>query len=88
MEAKSKFRSLSLRTASIIAVIAITTNILSSILLNKNIGLSNLLVHLALLLVGIGGISSSATWQEVKKTSFLLMKFDEKNKNSAYNSAP
>ena len=86
-KSKSEFRNAPLKTASVIAIVAIVTNIVLSISLNKDVGLLGWLVRLALLFVGLGGIFCDAKLDEVEKTSFILKKLNVKGKNSTYNSA-
>jgi hypothetical protein len=60
------------KISSIIIVTAILTNISFSILFNKEIGLLSWVIRTLLFFAGLAGLSSNATWEDVKKTNFIL----------------
>jgi len=60
------------KTGSSIVVIAILTNILFSIILNKEMGLLAWTIKAVFLFIGLGGLFSNASWQDLKQTSLSL----------------
>jgi len=63
---------LPIKTSSIILVTMILTNIFFSVLFNKEIRLLGWLTRAAFLFLGLGGLFCNVSWNEIKKTSFLL----------------
>jgi len=68
-----------IKNLSIIIVVAILINIIFSILLKKEIGLLGWFIRIFFLLIGLNGLSSNATWEDIKKTSYFIKQQNKKN---------
>jgi len=71
-ETKKELLSSPLKITSRIAVIAVITNITLSFSINRPPCLSVWIVEAVILFIGLNGISSETTWEEIKKTSKFI----------------
>jgi hypothetical protein len=71
-EFKNDFFSLPVKTAGILLIAAVLSNIFFSLLFKKEIGVSGWVIRGLLLLLALSALFCSATWQEIKDTSFIL----------------
>ncbi len=62
------------KTSSIIILTATLTNIFFSLVLCKRIGFLGWSLRGVFLFIGLAGLSSDATWRDIKKTSYFLNK--------------
>lgn len=76
-ELKKEFNFFLIRTTSIVVVVAILTNTIFSLLLKKEIGLFGWIMRGLVLFVGLSGLSSQASWEDIKKTSFFLKRISK-----------
>lgn len=76
-ELKKEFNFFPIRTTSIVAVVAILTNTIFSLLLKKEIGLFGWIMRGLVLFIGLSGLSSQDSWEDIKKTSFFLKRISK-----------
>lgn len=76
-EVKKELYSFPVQTVSLIVVIMVSLNFFSTILLKKEIELFSCFLNLLFLFIGSAGLFCKATWQDVKKTSFVLRQGDK-----------
>lgn len=69
---KKEFYLLPVKIGSIAIITGILTNILFLVLFNREIGIFSLTIQLLLFLIGLNGLRSNVTWEDIKKTSFLI----------------
>lgn len=77
-EAKREVFFLPVKTGSLIVVAAVLTNTILSFIFKKSINLYGWIIRLAFLSVGLGGLFCSVAWSDLKKTSSVIKKFNEK----------
>ena len=76
---KKELYFLPLKTGSFIVLSAITTNIILSLVLHKEINTLGWIIRISLLIASWGGLSSPIQWEELKKTSWVLNRIGPKN---------
>lgn len=77
-ELKKEFNFFPIRTTSIVAVVAILTNTIYSLLFKKEIGLFGWIMRGLLLFIGFSGLFCNVDWKNLKETSFVLRYMDKR----------
>lgn len=68
----NKYLFLPVRALSCLVILTIFCNIVFKFLLKETIGLLEWFVQSIFLFISLGGLSSNAGWEDLKKTSFIL----------------
>ncbi len=76
-EIARKFQSSPMKIISIIAAIAILTNISLALLLHREIGLIRWIANILFLSMALAGLFCNARWLEIKQTSLILKKINK-----------
>jgi len=77
-EVKKEFYFFPVRVIGIIGAMAVSANtVLSIILHNKDIGLLWWIAQISLLFLSIAGFFCRASWEDMKKTSFFLIRINK-----------
>ncbi|MDD4878949.1 MAG: hypothetical protein PHR22_00645 [Candidatus Omnitrophica bacterium] len=71
---KRSFLDNAVKSASILVFTAIAANIILDLALRREMGFLDIVIKGTVLLLSLGGFFSGTTWQEIKKSSFILSK--------------